>query len=137
MHHQPRVEFKLPASLLDVFMLISLILMLELRDQGVAFQLPRLVEGDAAAPATLASIVTQHVQLRSDGRLLLNEGEVALDELVERLKQTDEAIELAIEIDDAGRGATEELLRVQIALSRAELLPRVRLAASEQKRGER
>ena len=117
-------------------MLIALVFMLELRDQSVAFQLPWLDEGDVAAPAVLADIVAQHVQLHSDGRLLLNESETTVEELVERLRQTDDAIELAIEIEESGKGATEEFLRVQIALSRAELLPRVRLATSWRKRGE-
>ena len=126
----PTITFALPPSFLDVFMLLFLVLLLHHTDQTPAmnFQLPRLVDQTESPSApNAAAATTQRVELRSDGRLVLNGDDQSFDDLVHRLSESVEQIELAIEVSDDGRGATEVFLRLQLALSRAGVLDRLRI----------
>lgn len=133
----PTITFALPPSFLDVFLLLGLVLLIHHTDQApqVNFRLPRFVDQSAAHPAQNgAAAATQRVELRSDGRLVLNGDEQSFDDLVHRLSESVEQIVLAIEVGDDGRGATEVLLRLQIALSRAGALDRLRIVTLPEKK---
>ncbi len=133
----PTITFALPPSFLDVFMLLGLVLLIHHTNQApqVDFRLPPLIDPSGSHPVPKgAAPATQRVELRSDGRLVLNGDEQSFDTLVHTVSESADQIELAIEVGEDGRGATEVFLRLQLALSRAGVLDRLRILTLPEKK---
>ena len=122
-------RFQLPTPMSDVVFCLLLTFLVSQPLFLDSLHLPTLRPSDDG-PVQTSSGNTIRVVLSRVGRLTCEDQPLELDDLPHRLSKpalSSRTIDLLIDLNANGQGATEKLLRLQIALEQAGLLSRVRL----------
>jgi biopolymer transport protein ExbD len=123
-------QIHVPISMIDVFSL-SLMALMFARPQPVDIvRLPTLKPTDAP-PSAATGANPVDVTITPEGAIRLGDTECEIEEVPRRiLAEPDEnrPIRLLVHLDDQNRGGVETVVRLQMALGRADLMSRVFLA---------
>jgi len=127
-------QLHVPLAMIDVFAL-SLMALFVARPQFLdAARLPVLRSPDSS-PHTSAGPPPVDVVVAPDGALRIDDTPCDVDQAAASLRDVagpDRPIRLVVQLDDEGRGGVDTVIRLQLALSRADLMSRVYLATARQ-----
>ena len=124
----------LPLPLFDLVWALLIAVMISSPEFNGQIQLPRLDPPVAAAAETAAATpasASLKLILQRDGQWSLDDQPLSnIAQVINQLQTPANAkrpIDLFVDVDDSGRGATQEMLQLQIELAKAQLSSRVRL----------